>query len=134
VSAAAREEAAGILRAVGEVVWVANEDALDVVTALSGSGPAYLFLLTEAMMQAGVALGLDPEAARRLAVGTLYGAGLLAQSSDGDLVRLRQEVTSKGGTTEAALAVFATADFSATVTRALTAAMLRSREIAAQFG
>jgi pyrroline-5-carboxylate reductase len=134
VSAAAREDAAGILRAVGEVVWVADEEALDVVTALSGSGPAYLFLLSEAMMQAGVALGLDPEAARRLAVGTLCGAGLLAQSSDGDLARLRQEVTSQGGTTEAALAVFAAADFSATVTRALTAAMLRSREIAAQFG
>jgi pyrroline-5-carboxylate reductase len=134
VSALAREDAAGILRAVGDVVWVPNEDALDVVTALSGSGPAYLFLMAEAMMHAGVNLGLEPEAARSLAIGTLYGAGLLAQSSDGDLVRLRQDVTSKGGTTEAALAAFAAADFTATVMRALEAATRRSREIAAQFG
>ena len=134
ITPAQRTLAAQVMSTVGEVAWVGAEEALDVVTALSGSGPAYLYLLTEAMLQAGVALGLDPEAARRLAVGTLCGAGLLAQSSDGDLARLRQEVTSKGGTTEAALAVFAAADFSATVARALTAAMLRSREIATQFG
>jgi len=104
------------------------------VTALSGSGPAYLFLLAEAMMHAAIALGLEGEAARKLAVGTLYGAGLLAQASDGDLARLRHDVTSKGGTTEAALKVFAAADLSATVLQAVQAAAHRSRELARQFG
>jgi pyrroline-5-carboxylate reductase len=134
VSRAARDAAAHVLTAVGEIVWLANEEALDVVTALSGSGPAYLFLLAEAMMDAAVSLGLEGEAARKLAVGTLYGAGLLAQASDGDLARLRSEVTSKGGTTEAALKMFAAADLSGTVMQALQAAAHRSRELARQFG
>jgi pyrroline-5-carboxylate reductase len=81
-----------------------------------------------------VGLGLEPEAARKLAVGTLYGAGLLAQGSDGDLQRLREEVTSKGGTTEAALKAFASADLAATVFAALEAAMRRSRELARNLG
>jgi pyrroline-5-carboxylate reductase len=134
VSRAARDAAAHAMAAVGEIVWLGTEEALDVVTALSGSGPAYLFLLAEAMLQAAVSLGLEAEAARRLAVGTLYGAGLLAQGSDGDLARLRSQVTSKGGTTEAALAVFAAADLSGTVMQALEAAARRSRELARQFG
>jgi pyrroline-5-carboxylate reductase len=134
VSAAAREAAARVLTAVGDIVWLQNEEALDVVTALSGSGPAYLFLLAEAMMQAAVGLGLEGEAARKLAVGTLYGAGLLAHASDGDLARLRQDVTSAGGTTEAALAMFAAADLTGTVMQALQAAARRSRELARQFG
>jgi pyrroline-5-carboxylate reductase len=133
-SQTAREAAARVLSAVGEIVWLQNEDALDVVTALSGSGPAYLFLLSEAMMHAAVALGLESEAARKLAVGTLYGAGLLAQASDGDLARLRADVTSKGGTTEAALKIFAAADLSGTVMQAVQAAAHRSRELARQFG
>jgi pyrroline-5-carboxylate reductase len=134
VSRGARDAAAHVLAAMGEIVWLADEAALDVVTALSGSGPAYLFLLAEAMMQAAVSLGLESEAARKLAVGTLYGAGQLAQASDGDLARLREDVTSKGGTTEAALQVFAAADLSGTVTQALKAAAQRSRELARQFG
>jgi pyrroline-5-carboxylate reductase len=134
VNAAAREAAVSLFLAVGEVVWVANEEALDLVTALSGSGPAYFFLLAQEMMQAAVGLGLEPEAARKLAVGTLYGAGLLAQASDGDLQRLREEVTSKGGTTEAALQAFAAADLAATVFAALQAAMRRSRELAGNLG
>jgi pyrroline-5-carboxylate reductase len=134
VSRSARDAAAHLLSAVGEVVWLANEASLDVVTALSGSGPAYLFLLAEAMMHAAVTLGLEGEVARRLAVGTLYGAGLLAQASDGDLARLREDVTSKGGTTEAALEVFAAADLNGTVMQALKAATQRSRELARQFG
>jgi pyrroline-5-carboxylate reductase len=129
-----RAKAESIMRAVGEVVWVPTEDALDVVTALSGSGPAYFFLLAELMMQAGKELGLDEDAARRLAVATLHGAGTLAQSSDGDLARLRKEVTSKGGTTEAALRVFDAADLRTIVARALDAATRRGRELAAQFG
>jgi len=134
MGAAAREAAASLMRAVGEVVWVANEEALDVVVALSGSGPAYFFLLAQEMMQAAVGLGLEVEAARTLAVGTLYGAGLLAQASDGDLQRLRAEVTSEGGTTEAALQAFASADLAATVFAALEAAMRRSRELARNLG
>jgi pyrroline-5-carboxylate reductase len=134
VDARTRAAAAALLSSVGEIVWVTNEEALDVVTALSGSGPAYLFLLTEAMMHAAVSLGLEPAAAHKLAVGTLYGAGLLAQAGDGDLARLRSEVTSKGGTTEAALKMFAAADLTGTVIHALEAATRRSRELAEQFG
>jgi pyrroline-5-carboxylate reductase len=134
VGSAARAAAARVLAAVGETVWLGSEEALDVVTALSGSGPAYLFLLAEAMMHAAVGLGLEGDAARKLTVGTLYGAGLLAHASDGDLARLRAEVTSKGGTTEAALQMFAAADLSGTVMQALQAAARRSRELARQFG
>lgn len=129
-----RALAAQVMQSVGEVVWVATEEALDVVTALSGSGPAYFFLLAEAMMQAGVELGLPPDTARRLSIATLHGAGLLAQGSDGDLARLRMEVTSKGGTTEAALHTLQAADFNELVSRAVAAAARRSRELAEQFG
>jgi pyrroline-5-carboxylate reductase len=118
-----------VLRSVGEVVWVASEDALDVVTALSGSGPAYFFLLAQLMAEAGERLGLDGPTARRLAAVTLYGAGLLANSEDGDLTRLRAEVTSPGGTTEAALRVLEDAKLSATVARALEAGASRAREL-----
>ncbi len=134
VSAPHRAAAERVMRAVGEVVWVPNEDAIDVVTALSGSGPAYFFLLAELMAQAACDLGLEQEAARRLAVATLHGAGLLANSSDGDLARLRAEVTSKGGTTEAALRTMDAADLRGIVARALEAATRRSRELATQFG
>jgi pyrroline-5-carboxylate reductase len=122
------------LQAAGQTVWVARESDLDIVTALSGSGPAYFFLLAELMMQAAVAQGLAPEAARQLAIGTLQGAGALARLSDGDLGRLRAEVTSKGGTTEAALSAFAAADLRGIVERAMQAAAQRSRELAVSFG
>jgi pyrroline-5-carboxylate reductase len=122
------------LQAAGQTVWVARESDLDIVTALSGSGPAYFFLLAELMMQAAVAQGLAPEAARLLAVGTLQGAGALARLSDGDLARLRAEVTSKAGTTEAALNAFAAADLRGIVERAMQAAAQRSRELAVSFG
>ena len=85
-------------------------------------------------MQAAVELGLDPAAARKLAVGTLYGAGLVAHGSDGDLGALRAAVASTGGTTEAALRVFAAADLSGITLKAMQAAARRSRELAAQFG
>jgi pyrroline-5-carboxylate reductase len=134
VKAAHRAQAESVMKAVGEVVWVNTEEALDVVTALSGSGPAYFFLLAEAMTDAAVSLGLDRDAARRLAVATLHGSGLLAYSTDGDLARLRQEVTSKGGTTEAALRVFESADFRGMVTRAVEAAAQRGAELASKFG
>src|SRR5579859_3760728 len=134
VGAAHRAAAERVMRAVGEVVWVPTEDALDVVTALSGSGPAYFFLLAELMIQAATAQGLDAEVAHRLAITTLYGAGLLAHSGDGDLARLRAEVTSKGGTTEAALGTTEAADLPGIISRALKAAIDRSRELAAKSG
>jgi pyrroline-5-carboxylate reductase len=134
VSTAQRDLATAVMSAAGQVVWVGRESDLDVVTALSGSGPAYFFLLAELMMQAAIAEGLAPDAARALAVGTLHGAGALAHASDGDLARLRQEVTSKGGTTEAALGAFAAADLNGIVAGAMHAATQRSRDLAAKFG
>jgi pyrroline-5-carboxylate reductase len=134
VSNAQRDTAAKVMQSAGEVVWVDREDLLDVVTALSGSGPAYFFLLAELMAQSATDLGLDPAAARRLAIATLHGAGQLAQAGDGDLAKMRAEVTSKGGTTEAAVKRLEGADLRGSVARALEAATARSRELAEQFG
>ena len=133
-SSAHRDLAAQVLSAVGTTVWVQNEDALDVVTALSGSGPAYFFLLAELMTDAAVNLGLDRVSARELAIQTLFGSGRMARDSDGDLARLRAEVTSKGGTTEAALRSFDAANLRGIVSAALAAATDRSREMAQAFG
>jgi len=132
VSAARREVTEQVMGSVGDVAWVPTEEALDVVTALSGSGPAYFFLLAEQMAAAGERLGLEPALAQRFARMTLYGAGLLAHSGTTELARLREEITSAGGTTEAALGVFAAANLRATVASALGAAAERSRELAAQ--
>ena len=121
LSEAQRKLAAQVMGAVGTTVWVTEEDHIDVVTALSGSGPAYFFLVAELMTDAAVNLGLDRASARELAIQTLYGSGLMARASDGDLPRLRAEVTSKGGTTEAAV-------------RAFDAATDRGREMAQAFG
>jgi len=134
VAPAHRAMAAQIMQSVGEVVWVAREDALDVVTAVSGSGPAYFFLLAEAIAKAGVDLGLPADAAQRLSIATLHGAGLLAHASDGDLARLRAEVTSKGGTTEAALNTLQSGSFNDLIGRAIEAATRRGRELAEQAG
>ena len=134
VSSAHRDVAEKVMQAVGEVVWVTTEDHLDVVTALSGSGPAYFFLLAELMTQGAIDLGLEPTAARRLAIATLHGAGQLAHAGDGDLAQMRAEVTSKGGTTEAAVKSLESADLRGIVARALDAATRRSRELAEQFG
>lgn len=124
-----RQHVEQILRASGLVVWLPDEASIDAVTALSGSGPAYFFLLAEAMTEAGRALGLAPEASRLLAIATLKGAGDLAAGSDGDLARLRAEVTSRGGTTEAALRVFDAAGLRDIVLRAMRAAQDRGREL-----
>jgi pyrroline-5-carboxylate reductase len=134
ISQEQRETTERVMQAVGEVVWVATEDDIDVVTALSGSGPAYFFLLAELLVQGAIDLGLQPQAARRLAIATLHGAGQLAYSGDGDLARMRAEVTSKGGTTEAAVSQLNAAGLHDIVARALQAATRRSRELAAQFG
>jgi len=129
-----RELAAQVMGAVGTTVWVTEEDHIDVVTALSGSGPAYFFLVAELMTDAAVNLGLDRASARELAIQTLYGSGLMARASDGDLLRLRAEVTSKGGTTEAAVRAFDAANLRGIVAAALDAATDRGREMAQAFG
>ncbi len=134
VSEAHRSLASQILDAVGTTVWVQDENSLDVVTALSGSGPAYFFLLAELMTDAAVKLGLERASAQELAIQTLYGTGRMARDSDGDLARLRAEVTSKGGTTEAALRSFDAANLRGIVAAALTAATDRGREMAQAFG
>ena len=134
LSAAHRSLAADVLGAVGTTVWVADEDALDVVTALSGSGPAYFFLLAELMTDAAVNLGLERASAHELALQTLFGSGRMARESDGDLARLRAEVTSKGGTTEAAVRSLDAANLRGIVAAALAAATERSREMARAFG
>ncbi len=100
-----RDIAESLMRAVGDVIWVESEKAIDAVTAVSGSGPAYFFLLGEALAEAGCAAGLDDDAARKLARATLIGAGAYAARDARSLAELRRAVTSPGGTTEAALKV-----------------------------
>lgn len=129
VSAAQRRLAEAVMSAVGITAWVTDESLLDAVTALSGSGPAYFFLLAELITEGGVQLGLDPQTAQTLARATLAGAGALAGHSSADLATLRTEVTSKGGTTEAALRALADADLRGIVLRALEAAASRAREL-----
>jgi pyrroline-5-carboxylate reductase len=122
-----------LFRAVGEVVWVENDHQIDAVTALSGSGPAYVFLFLEALIQGGVEQGLTPEQARTLALATLNGANQLASLSPEPLATLRERVTSKGGTTAAALAVFNDKGFPGIVQQAMQAARDRAAELAAEF-
>jgi pyrroline-5-carboxylate reductase len=129
-----RKLAADVLGAVGTTVWVPTEDLIDVVTALSGSGPAYCFLLAELMADAAVDLGMERATALELSLQTLYGAGVMARGSDGDLARLRAEVTSKGGTTEAAVRAFDAANLRGIVAAAMQAATDRGREMARAFG
>jgi len=135
VTPAQRSLADLVMAATGLAVWVDTEAQLDVVTALSGSGPAYFFRLAELMAEAGIARGLAPAVARALAAQTLAGAGqLVAAEPDTDLARMRAEVTSKGGTTEAALATFAARGLDETVRLAMDAAAHRSHELAELFG
>ena len=134
VSQADRDLAARLLSSVGEVVWVADDAALDGVTALSGSGPAYVFLFLEALVAGGQKVGLSADQARQLALGTLAGATRLAAESSEPLSVLRERVTSKGGTTAAALDAFAAAGFAGIVEDAMAAAASRSRELAGEFG
>lgn len=128
-SEADRALADALLAPAGRRVWVQREDLLDAVTAVSGSGPAYAFYLAEAMTRAGEELGLSGVQARQLALATLAGAAALAQGSSEPLATLRANVTSKGGTTAAALGVFDAADMQATIIRALHAADQRAKEL-----
>lgn len=134
VDAAGRDAAAKVLSAVGSVVWVADEAQIDGVTAVSGSGPAYVFHFIECLQAAGESLGFDADTARKLAIDTVLGAAKLAASSDESPAVLRERVTSKGGTTAAALASFAADGFPAIVTRAVAAAEARGRELGEQLG
>ena len=120
-----------LLAAVGETAWVEDEALLDAVTAVSGSGPAYVFLLIEALAEAGTAVGLPPDLALRLARATVAGSGELARRSEENPAQLRQDVTSPGGTTRAALDVLMAPDgLAPLLARAVAAAAARSRELA----
>lgn len=134
VSETQQQQADEILRAAGITTWVTDEDLLDAVTAVSGSGPAYFFLLMEAMQKSALELGLDQETAAKLTLQTALGAARMANESELDVEELRARVTSKGGTTAAAISSFEHNDFHQNVSKALQAAYNRSRELADELG
>ncbi|MGI4779950.1 MAG: pyrroline-5-carboxylate reductase [Janthinobacterium lividum] len=123
-----------LLAPTGELLWVDTERALDAVTALSGSGPAYVFYFIEAMTEAGQEMGLSAGQARRLAIGTFTGASALAAASSEPPAVLRERVTSKGGTTHAALKTLESAHVKSEFKKAILAAHARAQELAAEFG
>jgi pyrroline-5-carboxylate reductase len=129
-----RDRAETVMSAVGATLWVAREEQLDAVTAVSGSGPAYVFYFIEALEQAAAQLGFSAADARRLALETFAGAVKLAQGSSEDAATLRARVTSRGGTTERALGVMEEAALKAVVARAVRAAAERSRELGDELG
>jgi len=129
-----RQQAQELLSAVGIALWLDEEQQLDAVTAVSGSGPAYFFLLIEAMTAAGVKLGLPADIAAQLTLQTALGAAHMAAASDVDAAELRRRVTSPAGTTEAAIKSFQAGGFEALVEQALGAAAHRSAEMAEQLG
>jgi len=115
-------------------LWLEREEQMDAVTAISGSGPAYAFYFMEAMQQAGTELGLAPGQCRALALQTMLGAAQLAAASGEEFATLRTQVTSKGGTTERALASMEQDGVKAAIARAVHAAAARSRELGDQLG
>jgi pyrroline-5-carboxylate reductase len=121
-----------IMESAGEIVWIEDESLMDVVTAISGSGPAYFYYMIEALRNAGTRLGLPADVASKLALFTARGAGALAVLSDADVSELRDRVTTKGGTTEAALKQFIAADFEQIVDSAVEAATRRSQALATE--
>jgi pyrroline-5-carboxylate reductase len=134
VDAADRDRIAQLVAPTGEHLWLDREPLLDAVTAVSGSGPAYVFYLIEAMAAAGVALGLAEQDAHRLAVGTVAGSAELALRSDESPAELRERVTSKGGTTHAAISSLESDGVRQSVERALRAARDRAVELGDEFG
>ena len=134
VSEEQKDIAESVLRAVGVTVWVDDEAQLDAVTALSGSGPAYFFMVMEAMEKAGEELGLSAETARLLAIQTGFGATKLALEVDEDPAILRKQVTSPGGTTEQAIRVFEERGLVEMFNKAMTAARDRAEELADELG
>ncbi|VUZ28601.1 Pyrroline-5-carboxylate reductase [uncultured Comamonas sp.] len=134
VDAAGRQWVEQIMAGTGRHLWVQEEAQLDAVTALSGSGPAYVFLLLEAMTQAGAAMGLTAAQSYELAVATFQGASALAAQSSEDVATLRQRVTSKGGTTHAAITHMQATHIPENFIAALQKAQQRAQELAAEFG
>lgn len=129
-----KQQAEKIMQAVGITIWVDNEDQLNAVTAVSGSGPAYFFLMMEAMQQAGEKLGLTADVTQQLVLQTALGAARMATESDNSPAELRQKVTSKGGTTEQAILSFQAANYQQIVLDALSAAHNRSISLAEELG
>lgn len=134
VKQAQRDQAQSILTAVGKVLWLEKEEMLDAVTAISGSGPAYVFYFIEAMQSAGMQLGLSAEDARMLSLETFRGASKLAGTSSEDVSVLRQRVTSKNGTTERALLSLDANQVAPHIAIAVQAAAARSREMGDELG
>lgn len=134
VDAAQREAADKVMAAVGQTVWLDREELIDPVTAVSGSGPAYVFYFLEAMQQAAREMGLDAEQGRRLALATFTGAAQLAAQSGDPVEVLRQRVTSKGGTTHAAITSMEAAGVKEAIVAAMKAAAARGRELGEELG
>jgi pyrroline-5-carboxylate reductase len=134
VSQAQRARAEAIMQAVGKTMWLEQESLLDAVTAVSGSGPAYVFYFIEALQQAGQELGLSAEQALQLAQQTFVGASQLAAQATEPIALLRERVTSKGGTTYAALTSMAEAGVGPGIVAAVQAAAARGRAMGEEFG
>jgi pyrroline-5-carboxylate reductase len=134
VSEAQKAAADAIMKAVGATVWLDDEAKIDAVTAVSGSGPAYVFYFIEAMQKAAEELGLSAEQGKALALATFTGAAQLAAQSDEPVSLLRERVTSKGGTTYAALTSMAADGVAEAIGRAMAAAAARGREMGVEFG
>jgi pyrroline-5-carboxylate reductase len=134
VEAAGRAQVEAVLAPTGQLMWVEREEDLDAVTALSGSGPAYIFYFIEAMVQAATDMGLTPQQGRELALATFAGATELARRSDEPIAVLRERVTSKGGTTHAALMAMQSAGVAAAFVAAIRAAQHRATELGDEFG
>ncbi|RAS09986.1 pyrroline-5-carboxylate reductase [Cupriavidus alkaliphilus] len=134
LSAKDRAIASAVAEAVGKCVWVDGDDQIDAVTAISGSGPAYVFYFIEAMQRAATELGLSAEQGRELAVETFRGAATLAGQSPEPVATLRERVTSKGGTTHAALTSMEASGIADAFVRAMHAAAARGKEMGAEFG
>lgn len=134
VSEAQRQMAQSIMHAVGNTLWLEREDLMDAVTAVSGSGPAYVFYFIEAMQQAAQELGLSEDQGMQLAIATFNGASQLAMHSSEPLAVLRERVTSKGGTTYAALASMNQSHIKTSIVKAIKAAAQRGKELGDEFG
>jgi pyrroline-5-carboxylate reductase len=134
VTAADRLIVEAVVQTTGAHLWLTLEEQLDAVTALSGSGPAYVFYFMEAMVEAGVEMGLDAAQSRQLALATFVGASALAQASDEPLATLRERVTSMGGTTYAALSAMQASGVKPQFKAAMQAARQRAAELGDEFG
>jgi pyrroline-5-carboxylate reductase len=134
VSELQRQQAQALLQAVGQTLWLDDEIKMDAVTAISGSGPAYVFYLIEAMQDAAMALGFSAEQAKMLSLQTFAGASQLAIQSEYNPEELRAQVTSRGGTTERAIQTLMAANIKNTIAEAAKAAALRSKELGDQLG